>query len=273
MLKRFSVFTIAVLFSLATCVGSTDAQDSFGLGQTEYVDQNVAVVVGYADATPGISSTLMIELVTNSGDLEIATIDVEDDGSFVLFGSNQLVHAPVSEVVGTLVEPTTGESLGEIIIVVINDFEDWFDKWKHPDLDGVDTVAELPTGRPCLYNYDWLRPGDGGGDHWGDVTMSTGDYFPNWVEYGDNFDVKNKPYIQAVLQQGKPVKDTYSNSDGTIIPATDASSGIFKERKILTDGGYVWDNSIPGWKVPDGHVWDPNATPAPGKWVPPGGNQ
>ena len=226
MLKRFSVFTIAVLFSLATCVGSTDAQDSFGLGQTEYVDQNVAVVVGYADATPGISSTLMIELVTNSGDLEIATIDVEDDGSFVLFGSNQLVHAPVSEVVGTLVEPTTGES-----------------------------------------------PGDGGGDHWGDVTMSTGDYFPNWVEYGDNFDVKNKPYIQAVLQQGKPVKDTYSNSDGTIIPATDASSGIFKERKILTDGGYVWDNSIPGWKVPDGHVWDPNATPAPGKWVPPGGNQ
>jgi hypothetical protein len=56
---------------------------------------------------------------------------------------------------------------------------------------------------------------------------------------------------------GDPIKDTFVDDDGLPIDVDPTVDTILdKERKIIEAAGYEWDETIPGWKVPDGHVWD-----------------
>lgn len=91
---------------------------------------------------------------------------------------------------------------------------------------------------------------------------------PNW--FGTELDAdysleENLHYIEVLVEAGDPIKDTFVDDDGLSIdldPTVDTT--LDKERKIIEAAGYEWDETIPGWKVPDGHVWDDVQK----KWVP-----
>jgi hypothetical protein len=101
-----------------------------------------------------------------------------------------------------------------------------------------------------FYNYDDLE------ENFNDIDMDFGDYFPSWP-YADYSPEENLHYIEVLVEAGDPIKDTFVDDDGLPI---DLDSTVYttldKERKIIEAAGYGWDETIPGWKVPDGHVWD-----------------
>lgn len=237
MLKRFISSSVAILFAIALIPALSFAQDTLGIGEATYVDQNNAIVLGESDFFPGQPTTKFAILSDEFGNVTEAVVDLDTDGSFVMFASNQIINGSTSFVVGTFIEPGTGELSGDFSIVVETEFEKWFKKWRKV-LDGI---TDPPDGRPCLYQYDpHLK------ENFEDIEMETGDYFPHWDDYG-NFDDHNKPFIEALVAEGEPVRDTFLNPDGTIKPGT-AGSTIEKERDILRAGGYEFDQTDGQWE-------------------------
>lgn len=225
---------------------STFAQDSLGIGTVEYADTQIAVMSGVVDDFSLTNATLIYEATDEFGGTQVALLDVDSDGSFLLLTSPQFIAGSTSTMIGMLYDPSTGAIAGNLFVVANVPFDWWFDQWKK---NPSGCVVPLP-GRPVLYNYDDLE------ENFNDIDMDFGDYFPSWSDADYSLE-ENLHYIEVLVEAGDPIKDTFVDDDGLPIdldPTVDTT--LDKERKIIEAAGYEWDETIPGWKVPDGHVWD-----------------
>jgi hypothetical protein len=233
---------------------AANAQDSLGVGIVEYADPEYAVVSGVVDDPSLTNATLMYEATDEFGGIQVATLEVDSDGSFLLFASPEFIAGSTSTMAGTLYDPATGAVAGNLFVVANIPFDLWFDQWtKNPS----GRVVPLP-GRPCLYDYQNLQ------ENYNDIDLDFGDYLPKWPN-ADYLEEENLHYIKVLVEGGDPIKDTFVDDDGLPIDRDpDVDSTLDKERKIIEDEGYIWDETIPGWRVPDGYVWDEEEK----KWVP-----
>ena len=244
MIKKICALLLAML-SVAGTATVTSAQDAVAVGQVEYGDSQFAVVSGTIDNAIE-PSLYYIEATDEFGVPQFGLVDVDQFGNFSLRTDSTIVQHSLSTLTGELIDPTTGYSAGSLLVVIVVDFNEWFDTW---DLN-PDGLTEAPEGRPCIYKYSHLQ------EIYEDVDMADGDYFPNWPNQTWSWP-KNKAFFEILVADGGPIRDTYVNEDGTRIeppgidyttPITEDEHGIIGERKIIVQGGYTWDPSIPGWK-------------------------
>lgn len=228
----------ALLFAMLSVAGTatvTSAQDAFAVGQVEYGDSQFAVVSGTIDNAIE-PSLYYVEATDEFGVPQFGLVDVDQFGNFSLLADSNIVQHSLTTLEGELVDPATGDPAGSLLVVVIVDFNEWFDTWdKNPD-----GLTEAPEGRPCLYKYQHLQ------ENYEDIDMTDGDYFPNWP--GTVWtEEKNLDFIRVLVKDGGPIRDTYVDDDGLPIdddPNVDTT--LDKERKVIEEGGYEWDETIPG---------------------------
>lgn len=138
-----------VLCLLIASSHSTHAQDSLGIGTVEYADPQIAVMSGVVDDFSLTNATLIYEATDEFGGTQVAILDVDSDGSFLLLTSPQFIAGSTSTMIGTLYDPSTGAIAGNLFVVANVPFDWWFDQWKK---NPSGRVVPLP-GRPVLYNY------------------------------------------------------------------------------------------------------------------------
>jgi hypothetical protein len=243
-MKKLTLF--AAMFVALLTTSTASAQDAYGLGGVEFVTPETAVVSGVVLDNSYNDSTLLLESTDELGNVQSSVIDIAVDGSFLLIGNPDFITGSTSILPGELSELGTGNAVGRLVIVTEVPFEDWFDHWSQNPSGQIVPLL----GRPCLYNHDSLS------ENHSDCFMEFGDYFPSWPDEDYSLE-ENLHYIEVLVESGGPTKDTHVDDDNLPIDDDpDEDSTLDQERMIIEAAGYIWDESIPGWRVPDGYIWD-----------------
>jgi hypothetical protein len=244
MFRRIHGLLLAILF-FAGSTNFASAQDALAIGAVDYGDSQVALVSGTIDDAVE-PSLYYFEATDEFGLPQFGFVDIDSYGNFSLLADSSIVQHSFTTLEAVLIDPASGNAAGSLLVVVVVDFNEWFDTWdKNPD-----GLTEAPEGRPCIYKYSYLQ------ENYEDVDMVDGDYFPNWPNQTWTWE-KNKDFFDILVADGGPIRDTYVDENGNRIepdgidystPIEDDEHDIIGERKIIFQAGYTWDPTIPGWK-------------------------
>jgi hypothetical protein len=210
-------------------------KNDFAVAKVVFQDRNATYIMGQSLLFGG-NDSYVLKSVSTDGQITYSPTLINSDGVLLIITSPEFSSSNSPVLSGSLFSATTGQSLTSISIMMADTFEDWFKKYKKI----IEGSTPPKDGRPVLYNYDWLK------EHFGDLKMVDGDYFPSWEDKDYTLE-KNLEFIKNLVKGGKPIGDSYIDGEGNLLtPPKDST--LEKERKIITDGGYKWNKDKRQWE-------------------------